>query len=240
MDLNTTASDAKRLIVLDLDDTLYDEADFVASARLEISRRLSEKYDLAADELMSVMEHPRDGENAFDALDRHLRGIAGVKIDESIDWMVDVYRSHMPDIHLAKPVEDALKQLAADKRNCICVLTRGHFFTQTNKAHALGLYRYLSMPPMICAIGKSEDVADNKDDCFRRLHKLPDVTVRISVGDNPATDFATPNGLGWVTIAIADHGRNIHPQNFDDVAPGCRPSYVIDSVAELPAIVESL
>lgn len=236
--MNTTASDIKRLIVFDLDDTLFHEAEFLASARREIARRISERYSIPAPALLMIMSHPGEGENAFDALDRFLKKAIGENVEESIKWMVNLYRTHKPDISLDPGVRAALAALADDPHTLTGLITRGRLTTQMNKIEALGLRHYLSIPPSICT---QTDSDDSKSHFFRHYDKaVTGQVARISVGDNPPVDFAEPNRLGWITVAVADHGHNIHPQDLDTCPAICRPDHVIDSVADLPALLEKI
>ena len=236
--MNTTASDIKRLIVFDLDDTLFPEAEFVASARREIARRLSGRYRIPASSLLMIMSHPGEGENAFDALSRFLTKAIGENVEESIKWMVDVYRTHKPDISLAHGVRAALAALADDPHTLTGLITRGRLTTQINKIEALGLRPYLSIPPSICT---QTDSDGSKSHFFRHYDRaVPGRVARISVGDNPPVDFAEPKRMGWITVAVADRGDNIHPQNFSTCPAICRPDHVIDSVADLPALLEKI
>lgn len=221
---DTSTGRLSTFIIFDLDDTLFAERDYLLSAYREISRRLEREIGFDAARAYEIMT--TTNANAFDAL---TSAIGGARDDI---WMVDIYRTHIPDIVLAPGVADALATL-----RCLGyqmgILTEGRSLTQSNKIEALGLRRFMTAGPMIatprCRGGEGKSfaayAASNKADRY------------ISVGDNPAKDFAEPNTLGWPTIAIRDRGFNIHPQNFDAVAPGSRPRHIIDSVDQLPDLL---
>lgn len=211
-------------IIFDLDDTLFAERDFLHSGYREIARRLAGCHGLDYDTLVSLM---LAADNAFDTLRGYL---ADRGLPEGIDWMLDVYRTHIPDITLDAAVRDSLLTLRA--RGCrMRILTEGRRLTQGNKIEALGLNSIMTHPPVIAAPrlhggpGKSFAAAMDGISASRW----------VSVGDNPAKDFAEPLRMGWLTVAVADHGFNIHTQDFSTV----RPHMIIDSVAELPAVIFS-
>lgn len=230
----------RRLIIFDLDDTLYPEADFVSSARREIARQLSSRHSIPAKMLLDTMEHPAEGENAFDTLRRFLVAVCPPGEAEDIPWMVDVYRRHDPDIRLEPDVRAALEELLADGKTSTGIITRGRLHTQTNKIKALGLERYMTLPVAICAVANAGGHIETTKDRWFRLYDTFEADVKISVGDNPDFDFAEPNRLGWITVAVADSGRNIHPQDFGTCPEVCRPAHVIGSVAELPSLLKKL
>lgn len=215
---------ADTAIIFDLDDTLFAERDFLHSAYREIARRLAGSHGLDYDTLVNLM---LTADNAFDSLRDYL---ADRGLPESIDWMLDVYRTHIPDITLDDAVKDSLLRLRAG--GCrMRILTEGRPLTQGNKIEALGLNRIMTHPAVIALPkqhgGPGKSFAAAMDGiCASRW---------VSIGDNPTKDFAEPLRMGWLTVAVADHGFNIHPQDFSTV----RPDLIIDSVAELPAIIFS-
>lgn len=223
--LNITASAAdmtaprQTVIVFDLDDTLFQETDYVASAYRAIARLLAAQHGFDSGRLLKVMT---EADNAFDALYTEIRGVRNVK------WMLDIYRTHFPDITLATDTETALTALRS-KGYVMGILTEGRPTTQLNKIKALGLNRFMTLQPGISE--PRERGGSGKD--FALYTQGLDAKRFVSVGDNPAKDFAQPRSLGWTTIALRDHGRNIHPQDFGI----CRPDHVIDSLAELPALL---
>ena len=48
---------------------------------------------------------------------------------------------------------------------------------------------------------------------FQTIQERWSAKQYIYVGDNPEKDFLAPNSMGWMTIGLADDGRNMHPQN---------------------------
>lgn len=209
-------------IIFDLDDTLFTERDFVDSSYREIVRRLAAAYGTDYHEALRVMTGAPD---AFDALRLWLKSRG---LTENIAWMVEVYRTHMPDISLPESTIDALVKLRGE--GCLMrVMTEGRELTQTNKITALGLDSLMTHPPLIFEPRERGGAGKNFEIAAADMH----ADRYVSVGDNPAKDFARPLELGWLTVAVADRGRNIHPQDFSKI----RPHHIVADISELPGIL---
>lgn len=216
----------KTFIVFDLDDTLFPEHDYVESAYRHIADVLERESGYDRDKALRFMHLPG---NPFDNLS------AAIGQRMSIPRMLEIYRTHRPDLHLESATAEALAILR-NRDVGMGLLTEGRIVTQTNKIEALHLWQFLTVAPMITE--PRERGGDGKSFALYTA----DITADhfVSVGDNPSKDFAQPNSMGWITIAIADRGFNIHPQNFGSVAPEYRPQFIIRSISELPELLRDL
>ena len=201
-------------IVFDLDDTLFPEADFVIAALSELERN----FNIAPGTLTSAGDFPA----AFD--------LAAKLTGRPVGEMVDFYRNCRPAIELPEATAKTLAELR-DMGCGIGLLTEGRPTTQNNKIDRLGLRRYLTREPLIA----SPRSAGGSGKQFAVYTGGIDADLFVSVGDNPAKDFAEPRALGWLTVMLRDKGRNIHPQPASaDV------NIVIDSLAELPDVLKNV
>ena len=125
-------TNSTKIIAFDLDDTLYQEIDFVMSGYRAVSRFVEKEYDYA-DAFAVLSEAYRKHLNPFDALALALKPTA---ID--IDRLVDIYRNHMPEISLSRATEITLQYLQGEDA-ILCLITDGRSTTQRNKIEALGL-----------------------------------------------------------------------------------------------------
>lgn len=213
----------KKVVVFDLDDTLYKEIDFLKSAYKEIASVLEERYLLKG-----VYNHLwntyRDGMNVFQSINSKFG------IDVPLSDYLTIYRNHVPQLTLSSNTCIVLELLSLEGVE-LGVLTDGRTITQRNKMRALGLDKYI--PVENWAI--SEVLGCEKPSLEGYLffqNKYSDETSFYYVGDNTAKDFEAPNKLGWINLCLLDDGRNIHKQNFDQ--PGDRlPTYVIKDMLEL-------
>lgn len=190
-------------IVFDLDDTLYYEAEYVASARREIARRIARRYpdcDMTEEQMVDIMNrYPNHGPGAFDALEAALP--PEVANEANVAWMRRVYRSHRPDIKLKPEVEATLATLLS-RGATLGLITDGRVETQSLKIAALGLDRFIDRARILVseAIGAEKYSAKP----FERMELLtPGCTQRVYVGDNMAKDFLHPKAMGWSTVRLA-------------------------------------
>ena len=187
-----------KVIVFDLDDTLYKEIDFLKSAYREVVEAIG--HPEAFDFMLDSYFH---GENAFQSV------IDKYNLSYTVEQLLVIYRNHKPCISLAPSTIATLDELKASGA-ILCLLTEGRSVTQRNKIEALGLARWFSPNDIII----SEEFGHSKPsmECYQYfLDRYPD-TEFVVLGDNPAKDFITPNKLAWKTICILDDGRNIHKQ----------------------------
>ena len=195
------------VIVLDLDDTLYLERDFVRSGFAAVSARLSAEglTDGFGDAAWALFEDGRRGD-IFNAALASL----GLAVDEGlIDRIVTLYREHEPRIALQP---DAARFIGQPPARCaLAILTDGHLTTQLNKVRALGLDK-AGIAPIVCTGLWGRDYWKPHERGFRHIAGHFDLPAGAFtyVADNPAKDFIAPRALGWRTVQIIRPGA-IHP-----------------------------
>lgn len=185
-------------IVFDLDDTLYQEADYQRSGYESIADLVEQLLGI---DVRAEMQRAHDAsEDVFDNVCR-LTG-QPTSFKQSLLWH---YRLHKPNIVLSPSVFSTLEYIKTHALYC-CILTDGRSVSQRLKANALGLGDL--------DIFVSEEWGEPKPDSTRFDYIMNNVIASryVYVGDNPKKDFITPNQLGWVTIGILGCGQNIHSQ----------------------------
>ena len=210
----------KRIVVFDLDDTLYKEVDFLKSAYREIGDYLEAHYPVNG-----VFERMiwlwQNGKNAFVDIIREY----GLPV--TVDELLRMYRHHEPSIELDKKTHEMLSRLS---RSCVLgLITDGRSLTQRNKIKALGLEQYIEDSHILI----SEETGYTKPalEPFQFFMDLYPNDDYCYVGDNPEKDFVAPNQLGWRTICLLDDGRNIHQQIFN-LPDGYLPKYQVKNLIE--------
>lgn len=196
----------KRVVVFDLDDTLYKEVDYLKSAYREIASLVypTLKSDFKEqDEVYRWMRlNYQQGKNVFDELMRY-----GVPFDKQ--ELLRIYREHKPTIGLSDGAIEVLEALKKEG-HIIGLITDGRSLTQRNKIEALELGKFIESSLVLI----SEETGYSKPslESYRYvMHRYPESNY-VYVGDNPWKDFYAPNQLGWMTICLKSDGRNIHPQ----------------------------
>lgn len=219
----TMPSMCKKVVVFDLDDTLYKEIDYLKSGYRKVAELVEKRFHYDARE---VYERLYDcyvkGENSFFCLNETYG------LDNPISDYLNVYRLHQPSITLSDGVEDTLNEL---KRRGVKLglITDGRTISQKNKINALGLNRWFDEQNIIISEEFGSEKTDERN--FRYFLDLYPGCKYCYVGDNPKKDFVVPNLLHWETIMLKDNGRNIHKQ--EPVAEGYLPQHTITEIEEL-------
>lgn len=217
-------SDLKRtVIVFDLDDTLYFEADYQLSGYKAIQKKIKNLYGI---EIPLMLRESSEDNDILSYICKELSLPETVK--ESLLWF---YRLHLPDIKLDEKVKLLLEQLDKSAM-AVAILTDGRSVTQRLKLKALGLQHY--------EVFISEEWQESKPGLKRFnaiAEKYSGASRFLYIGDNVKKDFIAPNALNWLTVGIRDQGRNIHPQNVKLEPPTSLPKVWINNLSELNQIL---
>lgn len=205
-------------IVFDLDDTLYNEIDYLKSAYAYIAKQLDAlNWKPLYARMLSLY---RSEEDVFAAL--------GATYDIKKEALLKVYREHVPQI---TPFEGVVKLLGTirELKGKSGIITDGRSHTQRAKIAALGIM------DLIDSIVISEEAGHSKpsEQLFKLMEERLQVTRYYYIADNLKKDFITPNLLGWETIGLLDNGLNIHHENHLYMDEVHMPMYFIHSLKEL-------
>jgi putative hydrolase of the HAD superfamily len=192
----------RRLVVLDIDDTLYLERDYVRSG-------FAAAGTWAYHELGVV----GFGERAWAAFEAGVRGTifdealaaCGVEPEPGlVPRLVDVYRRHAPDIELLPDARAWLDSLGPDV--AVAVVTDGPVASQQAKAGALGLARWADLVIFTETLGPGRGKPHPA--AFEQLEREVGLSGAACayVADNPAKDFGGPRRLGWRTVRVRRTG----------------------------------
>jgi putative hydrolase of the HAD superfamily len=187
-----------RVVVFDLDDTLYLERDFVRSGFAAVGRWIEAHYGKAEFEAHAwdLFLAGRRG----DVFDRTLAQIGLDPRPELVRGLVGVYREHRPAIRLEPAAADLLADLSG--RCPLAVLTDGHHDTQVRKIAALELDARFR--PVVCTDQWGREHWKPSPRGFVHIQKQLEAPPErcIYIGDNPAKDFRAPKALGWRTLRV--------------------------------------
>lgn len=183
------------VIVFDLDDTLYNELDYLKSAYKSISKHLEpENWSSLYSKMFSLY---RSKINVFEFL------AESYKTD--IKLLVDMYRDHQPDIQLFDGVKDVFEAIKS-KNGKIGIITDGRSITQRAKLKSLRILSYIDKIIISEEIGSEKPNTAN----FKAIENALPGTEYYYIADNLKKDFIAPNALGWKSVALIDNGKNIH------------------------------
>ena len=172
-------------VVFDLDDTLYDEKDFVRSGFLEVASYLGDRKYY---EFMWRKFHEEGSGKIFDIL------VDGFDLKDPVQKLIEIYRFHTPTISLPKESDEILKYC---KNFSTALITDGHYIMQKNKFHALELQGRIDYPVFTDWVHTRKPEPKAYEMIMR--HFGGNVPF-IYISDNPQKDFVAPRKLGWISI----------------------------------------
>lgn len=210
--------DNNTIVVFDLDDTLYNELDFLKSAYCEIAQDIDrDNWKLLYASLISLY---RSGNDVFNFISE--------TYGTPKEVLVQTYRKHTPQISL---FEGAINIITAikEKQGKIGVLTDGRSLTQRNKIKALGLINLLDLLVISEELGTEKPHKNN----FLIFEEEFGAGNFYYIADNFKKDFVTPNTLGWETIGLIDNGKNIHFNTIKFLQNDYLPKHMILSLREI-------
>jgi putative hydrolase of the HAD superfamily len=187
-----------RVVVFDLDDTLFPESQFVlggfaaAGERLRLERGI-EGLSRRTEELFAAGRRA----NLFDLALEEL----GVSAEAGlVARLVEAYRSHVPRLALFPDADEILKW--SGTKYSLGLITDGPAAVQQSKIRALGLEARIPCRVVTDELGR---------ECWKPS-AIPYQRVMkrwggsggeyLYIGDNPAKDFIGARRLGWRTIRI--------------------------------------
>lgn len=178
----------------DLDDTLYDEVDYVRSGFDAVADFIGGSDGEVARTFLATRLRERTWMGALDALAAEF----GQPALQVRSWL-DVYRSHEPKISLRPGLRNLLDRLRRLRVPLACI-TDGRSLTQRLKLNGLGVLHYFS--PLLI----SEEVGCAKPSAasFLAVQEHVGASRYWYIGDNPRKDFLAPNHLGWWTVGLAN------------------------------------
>lgn len=184
-------------VVLDLDDTLFLERDYVHSGFRAVGEVVADRF----------------GTDAFAAvaIDLFRRGVRGTTFDDALrelgitptpDLVADLvraYRSHSPQIGL---LPDAARLIAELEGRYLGVVTDGPLESQRNKAIAVGAPGWADLVVYTAELGSGFGKPHPRAFALHEQRADAPGARFTYVADNPAKDFAGPKSRGWTTVRI--------------------------------------
>jgi putative hydrolase of the HAD superfamily len=223
---------AVSLVVLDVDDTLYLERDYVRSGFIAVAKVLLQEYGIEnfQEEAWAAFLRGQRGD-IFDTALRRLRGETPKSI---VEVCVNVYRTHTPDIALLPDARSFVTWCGS--RFSTAIVTDGPKSSQRAKVVALGLKSRVDRIVVTDEMGSGW--AKPSARAFRLLEDEFGFsgTECVYLGDNPVKDFDGPRELGWNTVRVRRR-NGLHENVLSDRdAPAVIESMGHDSLASLSNI----
>lgn len=221
----------KKVIVFDLDDTLFDEYQFVKSGFFAVADYLSVVYQLNKNELFEWMwnyleQHGRG--KIFDVMLRKYNIYSNLLLKKCIS----IYRLHKPSIELPQLSKQILDMFSSYS---LYLVTDGNKNVQNNKVIALNLEKYMKK----CYITYRFGIQNSKPSpyCFNLIANKEKVLPKhiVYIGDNPKKDFVGIKPLGFRTIRVmtGQHRNIVMPDSYN-------AEIHINDLSELPQALKTI
>jgi len=221
-----------RVLVFDLDDTLYLERDFVRSGFRAAGDWLKSTAGIADLEgrCLALFE----GGQRDRIFNLALKSL-GVGEEETLKQLIDVYRTHTPEIALAPDAERYLRSLPATQNTAL--ISDGLAATQLAKVRALDLERRIGK--VVCTGVWGREFWKPHPRAFEEVETWagPEATQFVYVADNPVKDFVTPRARGWLTVQME---RPERANTYSAPSAAHEAHAIISSFDELDAVLRKL
>ena len=221
-----------KLIIFDLDDTLYNEIDFVYGGFTEVAVFLSNKYEINKDILFKDMVEILNSQGRGKIFDYICEKY---HFEENIGNLVRIYRHHKPKIFLYNDAYEVLEKFKAKYK--LGLITDGYKDTQWNKIKALNIEKYMDKIIVTDDYGKEYWKPSIRP--FQMMLEYFNIKPEeaVYIGDNPNKDFLPCKELGINSIRIirpiGDHMNTFLDEKHE-------ANYNIKSLLELENILEEL
>jgi putative hydrolase of the HAD superfamily len=228
-----------RGLIVDLDDTLYPQRQFMESGFRAVALYLAAQHGLDARPLAAALLRSLEAGESRHAFQR-LCAAHGLP-ETDVPLMLQVFREHQPVLTLDDGVAVTLRRL----RNAgwrIAILTNGLPSVQERKLQALGL------PALVDHIIYAEQhAATGKPAAEPFRQTLSRLRMRagrsVCIGDDPIKDIGGARALGIRTIRVARFvgAAFRRPEGQKDLAvPRRDADAVVESFNEVPLIAAAL
>lgn len=188
-------------LFLDLDDTLFDELDYVKSGFVEVAKHIADVSSIEKDLVFNQIMYQFQKYGRTGVFNRTMSYFELEKPNTSD--LVVTYREHYPNIHVYDGVYESLVKLKSmfDK---MVIITDGITGVQKNKVVALNLEKYVD-DVIYCMEYNSPKPSTIPLELFTKNIAF-DKSSSIMVGDDPYCDVRCANQFG-ITIFRVLTGR---------------------------------
>lgn len=221
-----------KLIIFDLDDTLYCEMSYVREGYKAAALYIATHYGISAKKVfrmcMDIVKSDPHGAT-FDTLLRHLR----INDRSLTERLVEVYRSHKLRIRLHRGARKLLEQL--HRHSALALITNGTSPVQKRKIAHLKLEPFFD--EIICTLDHDSTWVKPNTGAFEALLKRFEILPNnaIYIGNDPEKDFKNVKKLGIRTVRLMQ-GR----YKYRNVSDESNADYTIRNLIELPSLLNSL
>lgn len=210
-----------RTLAFDLDDTLYDESDYVLAGLATVAESFAPRWDVPVAQLQAFFEEYFLQQGREHIFDHALEALAVPVESATIDAMVACYRAQCPQLATYQGVSAVLDLLAKDFR--LVLVTDGLPTMQRNKVEGLGIANHFEQI-VYCW---EHDAAKPDSTGYRLAIGEETLADAVIIGDHPINDGEPARQLGLPFIRVRSK-RFAHLPGGD---------IQIDAVTQLPEVL---
>ena len=201
-----------RVIVFDLDDTLFSEHDYVKSGFQAVSVYLKDQYEIQ--NFFSVAWKLFKSGVRGDVFNRALTELGMGSEATLISTLVNVYREHDPDIKLFADGVWALNYFSDQVP--LALISDGYLVAQQKKAEALGVAKFFKEMYFTDQWGR--EYWKPSSFVFEKVESRFGVSGEdcVYIADNPKKDFISPNKMGWLSVRVKRKGSEYQTQTVPE------------------------
>ncbi|MDP4528331.1 HAD family hydrolase [Alkalimonas delamerensis] len=185
------------IYIFDLDDTLYEERQYVKSGLWAVARFAAITWQLnetkSFETMLQLLDTQGRGRIFDDWLAQHKLATKG-----NIKACISCYRLHEPKISMPEEHHQLLLQLPKP----LYLVTDGNKIVQHKKIQALGIEQYFKRIFITHRFGVKN--AKPSTHCFKLIKQEEkcEWNNMTYIGDNPSKDFVNLNKLGMHTVRV--------------------------------------
>ena len=217
-------------LLIDLDDTLYEERDYVDSGFRHVASLVAADSGIAAETLLEYLRTTLRARGRGRLFDDLLIAHGLPATPEDVTRLVDAYRAHRPSIALAETVIGTLHELR--RRFAIAIVTDGLELMQRRKTEALSLADAVDT---IVYCWEHDAPKPSVEPYRIALQRLGDPPIAGVVGDDVSRDLPAAVALGAPFVRIRQGRFMAHATPSVSI-----PVVEVASFSEVPAAVARL
>jgi putative hydrolase of the HAD superfamily len=220
-------------LVFDLDDTLYREINFIESGYRAVARHVADNLNCNFETLFSTMNDTFNTSGCQKVMSMVRERLSGDSMP--IDELVTIYRQHRPIIQLYPGYYDLLQNLSRQYR--LGIIMDGMPDVQERKAHALRLEEVVENIIYTWELGEEKQKPHPHSFILMLKFLQTDSRNVLFIGDNPSKDCIGAHNVGmkYAQIRYPVKRENDHENSCEK-----DPEYIIDTLFQLPTILQEL
>jgi|TARA_B100001971_G_C18122226_1_gene500080 putative hydrolase of the HAD superfamily len=191
-----------KVIIFDLDDTLYTEHDYVLSGFKFVADFASNKFNISKSQMYDALVESFESRGRGKNFDYALKKLGVDKYN--INELVSAYRNHIPHIVLPRKAIKVLRDLKKDYT--LCLLTNGWIEAQKRKVEKLELDKYFDSIWYAQEYGVQFRKPNKKYFLKIFSHYKAKPSEVLVIGDNSIEDIQAGENLGCYTHQVKSPG----------------------------------